>query len=316
MHQKSIILVLLLTISIGLQAQEKKINKSFDGIKEISLNTASGDCHIIKGSGTKVDVSLVYSYSDDVYEAIFEQKGEKLVMKEKFTKNSTSNGSSDWKLMVPEGIELNFNTGSGDLDINSLAIEIKSNSGSGDVSLDKTTGTVKVNTGSGDINALTFDGILTINAGSGGVDLSNSKGTFAVNLGSGDIEAKKLDGKFSMNVGSGDINASNLSLTAASSFNSGSGNASVILNSALKNDISINSGSGNAILDFNGLAIAGEVTMKANKRHGDISAPFKFDNETEEGQGDQTILKKTAKIGNSEVKINIATGSGRAVIEK
>lgn len=315
MNKKILALILIMIGSIGLQAQEKTINKSFQGIKEIDLNTASGDCQVVKG-GNSVEVTLVHSYNDDVFEAIFEQDGSTLSIKEKFEGNSSSHGSGKWKLVVPENIKLNFNTGSGDFKANSLAIEVKSNSGSGDVNLDNVSGDVKVNTGSGDIDVDTFDGELVVNAGSGDVGFGDSKGTFKVNLGSGDIEANRLTGEFSMNVGSGDIIASDLSLTAASGFNSGSGDAKVVLKTALKNDISIASGSGNATLDFNGLDITGDITMKANKKHGDISAPFEFDSVTEEEHGDQTIIVKKAKIGNSDVKIKVSTGSGRATIEK
>jgi DUF4097 and DUF4098 domain-containing protein YvlB len=217
---------------------------------------------------------------------------------------------------VPENIKVGYNTGSGDLDIKNLAIEVKSNSGSGDVKLDLIEGDVRINTGSGDVDVESFNGELDINAGSGSANLSAAKGEFKINIGSGNIDANKLNGKFSMNVGSGDIQGRNLTLNDASSFNSGSGDVEVVLVSALKHDISLASGSGDATLDFNGIEIMGEIIMKANKRHGEISAPFKFDSITEERQGNQTIVKKTAKIGDSDVQIKIATGSGRAEIEK
>jgi len=314
MNQKILVLILMLAVSIGLHAQEKTINKSFKGVTEIDLNTASGDCQIVKG-GSSVEVTLVYTYDDDEFEPVFAQDGNTLSIKEKFQSGSHS-GSSKWKLLVPDNIKLKFNTGSGDFSAKSIAIEVKTNSGSGDVNLDNVSGKVKVNTGSGETDVEGFDGELKVNTGSGDVDLSSSKGVFKINLGSGDIEASKLTGEFSMNVGSGDIDGSDLRLTAASSFNSGSGDARVILRSELKNDISIASGSGNATLDFNGLGIKGDITMKANKKHGDISAPFEFDSVTEEEQGNQTIVKKTAKIGNSDIKIKVSTGSGRATIEK
>ncbi len=315
MNQKILVLLLMIISSIALKAQQKTINKSFNGIKKIHISTASGDCQVIKG-GSSVDVTLVHSYDEDTYEAIFEQDGSTLKIKEEFARNSTSRGSSKWKLTVPDNIELNFSTGSGDFNARGLAIEIKSNSGSGDVYLDEISGDIMVNTGSGDVDVDNYDGELVVNAGSGGVDLRDSKGSFKINIGSGNIAAIKLTGKFSMNVGSGDIDATGLTLTAASAFNSGTGDARVVLKSALNNNISIASGTGNATLDFNGIEIKGEITMKANKRHGDISAPFDFDDVTEEKRGDQTIVTKTAKIGNSSTKINVSTGSGRATIER
>ena len=135
-------------------------------------------------------------------------------------------------------------------------------------------------------------------------------------VGSGDIDASSSQCQFSLNVGSGDVDAKALILTASSSFNSGSGDATVVLGGPLTSSISVNGGSGKASLDFNGETINGIVTMKANKKNGAINAPFKFDSEEEEERGNQTILKKTAKFGNSDIKIKIGTGSGTASIEK
>jgi DUF4097 and DUF4098 domain-containing protein YvlB len=316
MIQRILVFTIMMAMSIGLQAQDKIINKSFDGIKKITLNIASGDCQFVKGNSDKVEARLVYSYDDEDYEPIFKQEGSTLTLKEKFRKNNSSRGNSDWKLTIPDGIEISLVAGSGNLDINNIDVTVKSNTGSGDVNLSNITGSVNINSGSGEVSIDYFKGQLTINTGSGDVDLSDSDGKFKINVGSGGIDVNKLSGAFRINVGSGDIDANNMSLTAASMFNSGSGDVKVILKSALKNDISVNSGSGNATLDFNGLEIKGEITMKANKRHGDISAPFKFDNVTEEKSGNQTIVKKTTVIGSDSPKIKIATGSGRASIEK
>ena len=84
----------------------------------------------------------------------------------------------------------------------------------------------------------------------------------------------------------------------------------------MEHNISINSGSGSASLDFNNNEISGLVTMKANKDRGEIEAPFGFDKTEEEGEGRNTTVIKTAKIGSKDVKINVATGSGTAEIVK
>jgi Toastrack DUF4097 len=311
-----VVFAIMMATSISLFAQEKTINKSFDGIEKIVFNISSGNCQFVKGEDDKVKAQLVYSYDDEDYKPIFKQDGSTLTIKEKFRKNNSSRGDSDWKLTIPDGIDIYFNAGSGNLEINNIAVTVKSNTGSGDVDFNNLTGAVDLNSGSGEVNMDYFKGNLNINTGSGDVDLSNSEGDFNINLGSGSIDANKLSGEINMNVGSGDIDANNLALNSASNFNSGSGDVKVILKSILKNNISVNSGSGDATLDFNGLEIKGEITMKANKHHGEISAPFEFDNVSEEKSGSQTIVKKTAIIGSSKVKINVTTGSGRAAIEK
>ena len=313
---KRISLVLLASIvSISLSAQEK-ISKSFNGIKEIKLSTGSGDCRVIKSSSRDVAVDLTYTYSDDDYIPVIEQEGDVLVLKDKFKNNRSGSGYSKWQLAVPDNIELTFNAGSGNLEIREVNIELSSNTGSGDIEVADMSGNFSSNSGSGEVSIEGFKGELKINTGSGDVDLANASGEFKINLGSGDIHAKNTTGGLKFNAGSGDITVNGAVITSASSINSGSGDARVILKSDLKAGISINSGSGDAVLDFNGLDVKGMFTMKANKKHGEISAPFEFDEVSEENQGDQTTVTKKAKVGNSDIEIKLSTGSGRASVEK
>jgi glutaminase len=90
----------------------------------------------------------------------------------------------------------------------------------------------------------------------------------------------------------------------------------VSLSQGLEHDISVNSGSGDAVLDFNGNEISGLVIMTADKRQGEIHAPFPFDKEEEIDNGGSTTIKKTARLGNESVEIRIGTGSGNARINE
>ena len=195
-------------------------------------------------------------------------------------------------------MDLNVNTGSGDISVQQLRGDLRGNTGSGNIKLTETSGEIKANTGSGNI------------------EIENTSGELSVNCGSGDIRMKDSNAAFTANSGSGSIRGTNLTLTGSSRFNSGSGDAQIVLAGSPAHNISVNSGSGDAVLDFNGNTIAGEVVMKANKKNGTIKAPFPFDKTEEIEQGrDQVIIKKTAQRGNSDVKISIATGSGVAQIK-
>jgi len=82
-------------------------------------------------------------------------------------------------------------------------------------------------------------------------------------------------------------------------------------------NISVNSGSGNAQLNFNNNPVSGEVVMTANKRNGNIVAPFKFDKEeTIDDDHNSQRIRKTAKLGNKDILIRVSTGSGTAEISK
>ncbi|MEQ8425739.1 MAG: DUF4097 family beta strand repeat-containing protein, partial [Cyclobacteriaceae bacterium] len=172
------------------------------------------------------------------------------------------------------------------------------NTGSGDIDLDRLTGEVKMNTGSGDIEIRNSGGELNVSCGSGDIKIADSKAVFSANTGSGKIVSRTI------------------TLDGSSHFNAGSGDVEVVLAASPKFDIAVNCGSGVARLDFNGNKIVGEVVMKANKRNGEIKAPFEFDTTEETNEyGDQVIVKKTAIRGNGDVKIAVGTGSGAAVLK-
>ena len=307
--------LIALFLSVAVYGQQT-VTKTYDGVKKISLSTVSGNGIIKKGSGTQIKVTLEYTYDDDSFEPIFEQRGTRLELREKFERGNRTSGRSTWTLEIPNDIDLSFNASSGDLQIDDLKIEVDANISSGDVELRGLTGEIDVNTSSGDIDIDNVDGDLRINASSGSIEVADSKGDIDLNASSGNIRINRFTGAFGVNVSSGDIIASGLDITGSSYFNSSSGDTEVVLTSGLDYDISVNSASGDAILDFNDNAIEGEIVMKASKNHGRIVAPFDFDKEYEEDRGRQVIMIKEGKIGNKDIRIRVSTGSGTARIIK
>jgi hypothetical protein len=313
---KNISLLLALLLVCNIAFSQKTVDKKFSGIKNIRLNTGSGDIAIKKGSGTDVRVLVKYSYDDNEYTPILEQSGSKLVLREEFERGSHS-GNSNWTLEVPDKLVVNLNTGSGDITVGDLDVELRSNTGSGNVDVTNVKGILDFNTGSGDVEVFQGSGEVSVNTGSGTIRASKGTGDFDFNAGSGTITLDDMKGDFRANVGSGNIRAKAISIAGSSSFNSGSGNVDVTLSAALNNNINVNSGSGDATLNFNGNAIEGEVVMTANERNGTIVAPFKFDREeTLDDDRDNARIQKTAKIGSKDIKIKVGTGSGTAEITK
>ena len=306
---------MLLVVTVAF-AQDKTIEKSFKNIKNIRLSTASGDIIIKKSTSGETRVNVRYSYDDSDYKVIIEEADGRLTLEEKFERGSHS-GNSHWTVEVPDNVTMKLNTGSGDIRASDVTASIKSNTGSGNIELTAVKGELDFNTGSGDCELENVDGELDLNTGSGNISLRNSKGTFDMNAGSGDIRFDKVSGDFQVNTGSGDIKANQVTIAGSSKFNTGSGSATVSLAAELKSNISVNSGSGDSKLNFNGTPINGLVTMTANERNGDIIAPFKFDKEeTVENGGNQKTIRKTAKLGNSNITIKVGTGSGTAEIAK
>lgn len=316
LYRASAILLTICFVSICTISQAQDVSKTFKGVKKIKLNTSAGDCILKKGSNADVQVNLTYTYSDNSFTPVMEQDGTTLTLKEDFNRGSTS-GSSKWTLTIPENMDMTFNTGSGNLTVTDLTLEISSNTGSGDLDLQRTNGKFRFNTGSGNAKLEGSKGEVNINAGSGDITATAIEGSLSMNTGSGDIKLTDSKGSFSANTGSGDVTANKLTLADKSSFNSGSGDVEVSLATSPAYDMSLNSGSGDAILDFDGNKKEGTIVMTANKENGEIKAPFSFD-KTEElnDKGNQTRIRKTAKLSEKDITIKIGTGSGKAVVEK
>lgn len=277
---------------------QSTIERSFEGIDEIEISISSGDAIFEKGSNNTVDIVLEHSFND--YEPEIEKRGNTLYIKERDdSRNWSWRGDALWSFSIPDGVEIDFNTGSGDADIVGLDTEVGLNSGSGDFKFKNTKGKAKMNTGSGDI------------------ELENVEGRYKMNTGSGDIGLDDVAAEINANTGSGDIEVEGLMITGPSTFNSGSGDVEIALAGAVDYDLSLNSGSGNAELDFNGNPIEGEIVMKANKRNGRIRAPFEFDKveEIENGRNNVTV-RKSVKLGNKDIRISVSSGSGTAAIEE
>lgn len=245
-----------------------------------------------------------------------EQEGSTLVLKEEFERGSIRGGST-WTLTVPQNMEINFNTGSGSLGGKDLTLELTGNSGSGNIDLTNTGGEIRLNSGSGSMTLSKIKGEVSANSGSGNITVDGGDGEVKVNVGSGNIKIYDASGRFSANSGSGNVKVDKVILTDKSSFNSGSGDVKVVLAASPAHSLSINSGSGDAILDFAGNKMEGTVVMTANKKNGDIRAPFAFDKTEEiDDDGNQVRIRKTAKLSDKDIQIKIGTGSGNAVVEK
>lgn len=300
------------TLCIG---QGKVIEKSFDNVKSVKLNTASGSCEVKKATGKSVTVKVQFTYDQEDFEAKMEMRGTTLVMEEKFHARNMR-GTSSWILTVPDNIEFEFNTGSGDLAISDLVIDVDFNSGSGNAEFSNIEGDLTCNSGSGDFEMVDVRGDLKMNAGSGNHRIEKSSASAKLNTGSGEIELEDSKGDYHLNSGSGDVMAEMLNQIGSSSFNSGSGDVEIELAASLKDDISVNSGSGHAILDYNGNPVEGNITMKAKKNGGEIRAPFKFDIEEEIEEGNDVYLQKKVKFGTKDIDVKVGTGTGRAEIKE
>ncbi|MGW8122949.1 DUF4097 family beta strand repeat-containing protein [Roseivirga echinicomitans] len=288
---------------------QERITKTFLGIENVNLTTASGNGTIKRSKNSEVTVTVEYTFDDDIYKPIFEQNGSTLKIDEKFERSRWNRGYARWTLEVPNGIDLNFKTGSGNIEVSGVNINVVARSGSGNIYIQDLEGTVSSITGSGNLEFSNLIGTHNGSTGSGNIRIDRSQGDSDMSTGSGNVRLRDVSGAFKMSSGSGNIIVESAAIKGASGFRTGSGNVEVGLSSALNYDLNLGTGSGNATLNFNGSQIAGEFIMEASSKNS-IQAPFNFDNASERGRRHV----KEAKIGNKNIVVKISSGSGRAVV--
>lgn len=289
-----LITFLVSTIFVNLFATEsQEITKIFDRKESIDMRFVSGDCHVKKGSDEKIHVQLVYRIDPpDAFEPVFQEKGDELVLKERF--HGSSSGSSTWTLTVPDGIEIQFKSASGNFEIADLKCEIKVSTASGEISIENSDGEFDVSTASGDVS------------------IDNSKGEFDISTASGEINVNSGSGEYSLSTASGDIDGKEIMVKEESSFSAASGDVYVELAQSSAYDLKLSSASGDAILNFIGNPIQGYFELTAKVRSGRIKSPFKFEKEEEFYRNDQLYMRKSFTRGKDTPKIFIRTASGRA----
>lgn len=315
MKIRFLISVLALVAIVVPTFAQRTISKSFTGVNKVEMTTGSGNCTIKKGSGAAVLVEVKHTYDQD-FSPRFSQVGSMLLIEESNRRNN-DHGESWWTITIPDGVAIEYSTGSGDFSASGTSADMRVRSGSGDLSFDTIKGAVRATTGSGDIEVSGFNGEGTFNTGSGDLEVSKAEGELSLTCGSGDIQIRDSKTAVRATTGSGDISASKITISGASKFTTGSGRARVGLAATVTFDLTITSGSGDAELQYNGNEIVGEIVMKASKQHGNISAPFEFDHveEIDNGGNDATIVKTVVK-GKGTNRITISTGSGDAVLQK
>lgn len=260
--QKTLLLLMMFSLLFlyARAGDQKEVNKTFKPKKIVQIKTVSGDCVIKKGSSSEIKVHLVYTYSNDEFEPIFEEEGDTLIIKEKFhekERNWSYHGKSNWTVTVPEKTKIEFKSASGNLDVNGLMNGLS------------------VKLASGEVNARDIFGNINIKTASGEVNLSDSSGDITVDVASGDIKLTDVKGTFNIDAASSNIKAVGIQFNRASHFKTVSGKLLVKLSKSCTVDLDLKTVSGDITLDYNGNPVKGYFKFKGMNSH--ISTDIGFD---------------------------------------
>ena len=111
----------------------------------------------------------------------------------------------DLDVILPSGLDLDVDDGSGDLAIRGIHGRLDLEDGSGDIVLERIAGAVAIDDGSGNMVIRGVQNDLEIDDGSGDIELQDAGGAVAIEDGSGSIDLRGVAGPVSVDDGSGDI---------------------------------------------------------------------------------------------------------------
>ncbi|MCK5146283.1 DUF4097 family beta strand repeat protein [bacterium] len=290
--------LLLLIVALPLFAQKVEVlEKSFKKVDDLKIDLILGDCRIEKSKDSQIHIRLEYTYDDDDFEARFRERRHRLIVEEKFI-GRNPRGYSNWMIQVPNDVEVNYHSATGDIEIVGLDIEIR------------------VETGTGEIELMDCSGDFDIHSGTGSLDVHNCKGSFDLHSGTGEVIIESCKGNFNAQSGTGDVEVKDVEIEYEAEFSSGTGDAEVTGVKGSDFDLRIESGTGDAVLDMGGQPLKGHFKLSCLKRHGRIRSSFKFDDERTVGRGDEAELVKILTRGSRSTQYSISTGTGRAVLKK
>jgi len=290
-------ILLCIVLSNQLFAQRGKIFKeSYDTKDRVKIKLVLGDCTIKKSDDSNILVMVNYTYDDDNYEVRVKEKAKSLTLEEKFFGEDTQ-GDSEWTIHLPENVEVDFSTATGDLTVENVSVELDANSGTGNLSVSKSNGEFDLNSGTGDVKVNDANGEFDLNSGTGDVEISNSRGEFDVNSGTGDVKG------------------SHLTVEDEGEFNSGTGDAEVTDPKGENFDLSLNSGTGDATLILDDTPLEGYFEFRTTSSRGDIKCPIDFDEESESWDDHDEYVRKSFTRGKKTPRYFISTGSGTAELK-
>jgi len=295
----SLFVFLSFMVSAALMAApEEKVDKTFGKKDEIRFKLVLGDCQLKKSSDGRIHVHLVYSYEPGMsYEPRIKERGDTLYLEEKMRGNNPK-GYSTWTVEIPDDIEIEFKSATGNLAVAGLKIEVDGSTGTGNIELSQVKGEYDVSTGTGDI------------------EVYESQGDFEVSSGTGKVKIKNCKGNFDASSGTGAVEAEGLTIEYDGDFSSGTGDAEVSFPDGADFELTVSSGTDDAILNMNGKQVKGYFEFTCHARRGRIVCPVKFDKEEELKENGQTYFRKSFTKGKDVPKIYIKTGTGKAELNK
>jgi hypothetical protein len=295
--------ILLLSVIIlatiwcyGIAGEKQEIRKTFEAKESIRIRTILGDCKVQKSEDDKIHVLVEYSYDPYIFEADMKENERTLTLRERFHEDNPR-GRALWTVSVPGETDIQFDSGTGSVDIVGVP------------------GIFEAETGTGEVSTQNSDGQFELESGTGDIIVKNCKGEFELSSGTGSVEIEDTQGEFEASSGTGDVEAYHVELEEESEFSSGTGDAIVHLSKEAGQDMTVSSGTGDAVVNVSENALKGFFEFTARADDGRIICPVAFDKEEEFWKGDDLYERKSFTKGDNDSRIRIKTGTGKAQLK-
>lgn len=317
----------------------------FSGVTRIIGDGVAGDVTIKSTDGRQVRIELFQDVTPaENFQGEVEQNGSSISIKERWSGRNT-HGNVRWTVYLPRNgdpVRIVWDTASGDLSAEGVAVDLRFDTASGDLDLDGVTlaDGSRFDTASGHI-ALTgmtvsddcdFDtasGDITLedvilgegcgfSTASGDVELLNVTATTQCEFStaSGHVRASGSRGAFDLSSASGNVRISDCELTGQGDFSSASGDVVVRFGQLPAHNLSASSASGDVEFKADDFGSNYTLVMVARKDRGRISCPMSFTSEEEFEKNGRTYMRKTVKVGSGGPEIMLSTASGSVIVRR
>lgn len=233
--------------AMGPGERELLASEQYRGVEAIEIESESFDVSVV---GNRTNSTSIEIYGSPSVSATIRRRGERVIIEAKERRALFSRSRVEGLIEVQafEGVDIEVNCGSGDVDIRGLqggrlgvrtgsgdivarAIfgESRIRSGSGDFRMERVGGTLEAGTGSGDIELQDGEGRISLSSSSGDLELRGVSGDIGATSSSGEVTVVDGEGVFSLASTSGSVVAEEISLRNSSRFRSVSGDIELVL---------------------------------------------------------------------------------------
>jgi hypothetical protein len=260
------------------------------------------DYEVIRG-GTEIEIRTKYPKRTEIRKNIISyllQRGPRMSM--------------EFFIRIPDDLEADLNTASGDISVSDVAALVEINAASGDVEVVNVKSALIISVASGDIDAEKIGGKAKLVSASGDINASVFSKDVEVSTASGDVELSDISGDLTLQTVSGDATVDGVgSVVFAGTSGSGrfmdvrgavkatasSGDLNFRVTPAADSDFSIKTSSGGIVLRFLKILPGGYV-LRAGTTSGDIEANLPI---------------RISKVGRHHIAGVVREGKSKVILE-